>query len=33
MIGQPVEYNMNEIHISRQKLRDKINELEELLKK
>lgn len=31
MIGQPVEYNMNEIHISRQELRDKINELEELL--
>lgn len=31
MIGQSVEYNMDEIHISRQKLRDKINELEELL--
>ena len=31
MIGQPVEYNMGEIHVSRQELRDKINELEELL--
>lgn len=31
MTGQPVEYNMSEIHVSRQELRDKINELEELL--
>ena len=31
MIGQPVKYNMGEIHVSRQELRDKINELEELL--
>ena len=31
MIGHPVEYNMGEIHVSRQELRDKINELEELL--
>lgn len=31
MTGQPVEYNMGEIHVSRQELRDKINELEELL--
>lgn len=31
MIGQPVEYNMGEIHVSRQELRDKINKLEELL--
>lgn len=31
MIGQSVEYNMGEIHVSRQELRDKINELEELL--
>ncbi|WP_229102497.1 hypothetical protein [Parabacteroides goldsteinii] len=31
MIGQPVEYNMSKIHVSRQELRDKINELEELL--
>lgn len=31
MIGHPFEYNMGEIHVSRQELRDKINELEELL--
>lgn len=32
MIGQPVEYNMGEIHISRQAIRDKINKLEGLLR-
>lgn len=31
MIGEPVEYDMGEIHVSRQELRNKINELEELL--
>lgn len=31
MIGQPIEYNINEVHLSRQQLRDKINELETYL--
>lgn len=29
--GQPIEYNMNEIHSDRQSIRDKINELESYL--
>lgn len=31
MIGKSVEYNMSDIHDTRQAIRDKINELEELL--
>lgn len=31
MIGKSVEYNMSDIHATRQAIRDKINELEELL--
>lgn len=33
MAGLPVEYNMTEIHFSRQTIRDKINELEFLMQK
>ncbi len=32
MIGTPIEYNISEIHASRQELRDKINELKNYLK-
>lgn len=31
MTGLPIEYNMTDIHASRQAIRDKINELESLL--
>lgn len=33
MIGKSVEYNMSDIHASRQAIRDKLNELESLIQK